>query len=91
MSTYLKFDAMVNEACESGTMNKLDHEFDSVGAYLLSVHAKHIAAAATAHRIADILQDETLSEAFLLDMSRGRSVDVVSAQFDAFSQGFCSR
>ncbi len=70
---------------------ELGLKFDSVVAYLLSAHAKHIAAATTAHRIADILQDEALSEALLLDMSRDRNVDVVSAQFDAFRQGFYSR
>ncbi len=90
MSTYLKIEAMVNEAYESGAMDRFDHEFDPVGAYLLALHAKQIAAPATAHRIAEILQDETLSEALLLDMSRGRDADLVGAQLDAYRQGFCS-
>ncbi len=90
MSTYLKINAMVNEAYESGAMDRFDHEFDPVGAYLLSLHAKHIAAPATADRIAEILQDETSSEALLLDMARGRDADLVGAQLDAFRQGFCS-
>jgi predicted nucleotidyltransferase len=90
MGTYLKIDAMVNEAYETGVMDSFDHEFDLAGAYLLSRHAKHIAAPVTAHHIAEILQNETLSDALLLDMSRGRDADLVAAQLNAFRLGFCS-
>jgi predicted nucleotidyltransferase len=89
MNTYLKIDAMENEAYESGVMDRFDHEFDQAGAYLLSLHARQIAAPATSHRITEILQDGALSEGLLLDMSRGRDADLVVAQLEAFRQGFC--
>lgn len=88
MNTYLKIEDAVNEAYESGAMDEFDHEFGPVGAYLLSLHSKQIAGQATADRIAEILCDTKLYEALLLDMSRGRDVDLVAAQLAAFRQGF---